>query len=585
MSHNTPATPSTNSDKSRVRALTRPDTLVRILLVYLAAKLVLLVALALNSAFIMDEYWIVIHGLFGVDHLYKVIWPSKTVLYAPVMGVAHLLGDGAVEIMLLARGQMTVVAIGSLGLLYLVARQIGRSRLEAAFILAMVLSFRSYIEWAFIARPEALALFYALAALWLATRGRGGLGLIFAAGLISGLAFLTLQKAAYFNVALGLALVGDGLARRAWKDAIASGAVLVLGWGLAVGAYYLFFMALGADFERTLDHSLAGPALQNMLTGHQAYVGGLRSFLGQVVGRDLLLYLLCAAGLVMSGPRVLRMDSPERRAWIFSLVIAILVFSHRSPWPYNFVLAVPFLGLWGTVPFWAMSATWRVPCVAVICVVVGFMSFLHNARYLNHDNALQNQTVRRAESLLQTEDRYFDAIGTVVDRQHAGWSLPGQVVSWDQFAILRIRAAAEQGNLSHFERIFGGAPKVWILTYRSDALGEWLTPYLEESYVLIYSNVLITGVELLPGDTVAFQNWWPGAYRLYRADGTLAETGLEIGGRRVEGPLRLEKGRHSLRLTDGEEPLYLLPADIEGVTFDMTAPREQEVLFDRVYTF
>ena len=151
--------------------------------------------------------------------------------------------------------------------------------------------------------------------------------------------------------------------------------------------------------------------------------------------------------------------------------------------------------------------------------------------------------------------------------------------------VLSIRAAAEQGDLRHFERIFGGAPKVWTLSYRSDALGEWLTPYLAESYVPIYSNVLITGVELLPGDMVAFQNWWPGAYRLYRADGTPAETGLEIGGRWVEGPLRLEKGRHSLRLTDGEGPLYLLPADIEGVTFDMTAPREQEVLFDRVYTF
>ena len=112
-----------------------------------------------------------------------------------------------------------------------------------------------------------------------------------------------------------------------------------------------------------------------------------------------------------------------------------------------------------------------------------------------------------------------------------------------------------------------------------------MTPYLEESYVPIYSNVLITGVELLPGDTVAFQNWWPGAYRLYRADGTPAETGLEIDGRWVEGPMRLEKGRHSLRLADGEGPLYLLPADIEGVTFDMTAPREQEVLFDRVYKF
>ena len=60
---------------------------------------------------------------------------------------------------------------------------------------------------------------------------------------------------------------------------------------------------------------------------------------------------------------------------------------------------------------------------------------------------------------------------------------------------------------------------------------------------------------------------------------------LKIGGRRVEGPLRIEKGRHRLRLTKDEGSLYLLHADIKDVAFDMTAPREQQVLFDRVYPY
>jgi hypothetical protein len=585
MSDGMAATPSMNTDTSLIRALSRPGTLVRILAVFIAAKIVFLTALALNSAFVMDEYWTVVHGLFGLDHLYRDIWPAKTVLYAPVFRLPHLLGEGAVEIMLVARALMSAVAIGALWLLYLVARQIGRSRLEAAFIVALVLSFRSQIEWAFLARPEPLALLYAMAALWLATRGRGGLGLCLAAGLVSGIAFLTLQKAAYFNLALGLALVGDGLARRAWKDAVASGAALVLGWGLVVGAYYLIFMALGADLGRMLGYSLAGPALQNALVGYQAYGDGLRSFLLRMVGNDLLLYLLCAAGLIMSGSRLGRMASPERRAWIFSVVIAILVFSHRAPWPYNFILAVPFLGLWGAVPFRAMPAARRVPRLAAVCLLVGALSFFYNIRYLGHDNAFQNQTVRRAEGLLQPDDRYFDGIGMVVDRQQAGGSLPGQVASWDQLTISMIRAAAEQGDLDHFERIFGGAPKVWILSYRTLALDDLLTPYLERSFVPIYPNILIAGVELLPGDAATFRNRWPGTYRLYRSDGTPAAAGLEIDGRRVEGPLRLERARYAVRLADGSEPLYLLPADIEGVPFDMTAPREQQALFPQTYTY
>ncbi len=579
------AVPSMNSGNSLIRTLSRPGVALRIAAAFIAAKLIFLVALALNSAFVMDEYWTVVHGLFGLDHLYKDIWPAKTVLYAPFFRLPHLLGEGAVGIMLTARALMAAAAIGALWLLYLVARQIGRSRLEAAFIVALVLSFRSQIEWAFLARPEPLALLYATAALWLATRGRGGLGLSLAAGLVSGIAFLTLQKAAYFNLALGLALVGDGLMRRAWKDAVAAGAALVLGWAAVVGAYYLFFLGLGADLGRMLGYSLAGPALENALVGHQAYGDGLRSFLFRIVGNDLLLYLLCGAGLVMSASRLRRMASGERRAWIFSVAIAILIFSHRSPWPYNFILAVPFLGLWGAVPFHTMPAARRVPRLAAVCLLVGALSFFYNIRYLGHDNAFQNQTVRRAESLLRPADRYFDGIGMVVDRQQAGGNLPGQVISWDQLTISMIQAAAERGDLAHFASIFEGAPKVWILSYRTQALDDVLMPYLERSYVPIFANILITGVELMPGETATFRNWWPGTYRLYRADGTPAAAGLEVDGRRAEGPLRLERARYGLRLADGVEPLYLLPADIEGVRFDMTAPREQQALFPQTYTY
>jgi hypothetical protein len=585
MSDGLAARPSIDADGSLIRAQSGSDWLEAALLVLIAVKLVFLFMLALNSAFIMDEYWTVVHGLIGIDHLYKEIWPTKTVLYAPAFRMPHVLGEDAVEIMLLARSQMTVLAIGSMGLLYLIARQIGRDRLVALFIVALVLSFRSHVEWSFITRPEPLALFYALAALWLVTRGRGGSGLCLVAGLVSGVAFLTLQKAVYLNLALGLALVGDGLARRAWKDAVASGGALVAGWGLVVGGYYLFFMALGAEFGGMVTYSLAGPALQNVLAGHQVYEGGLRSFVPQVVVRDLLFYLLCVAGLVMSGPCLLRMDSPERRAWIFSLAITILVFSHPAPWPYNFILAVPFLGLWGAVLLRFVQANRQLQVLAVVCVFVGSLSIGNHVRYLSHDNAFQNQTVRRAESVLQPDDRYFDGIGMVVNRQQAGWDLPGQVISWDQAAILSIRAAAERGNFSHLERIFAAAPKVWIQTYRSKALSEVLAPYLTDSYVPIYSNVLLAGIELSPGQTKVFRTWWPGAYRLYRADGSTVEAGLEVDDRRIGGPVRLDKGLHRLRLTGSEGPLYLLPADIEGVAFNMTAPSEQEPLFDRVYTF
>ncbi len=52
----------------------------------------------------------------------------------------------------------------------------------------------------------------------------------------------------------------------------------------------------------------------------------------------------------------------------------------------------------------------------------------------------------------------------------------------------------------------------------------------------------------------------------------------------VTGGVRLGTGKHSIRLEEGREPLFLLPADIT-VPFDLTRPRERKTLFDRVYTF
>ena len=553
--------------------------LVAILLVFLTVKVVFLVVLAVNTAFVMDEYTHFADTRLSLAHVYQTTWPPKTLLYAAFFGIAHWFADGAVQLMLVARVQSAAVAMAGLGLLYLIARQLGRSRLQAIFVIAVVLAFSSYIEWAFMVRPEPLGLLFALMALWVVMRDEGTLGVYVVAGLLSGLAFLTMQKAVYFNLALGLALVGDGLARRSLKEAVLSGAFLVLGWAIVVGAYGLFFSLQGASFTEVLSYVLTGPSAENVVRGYEVY-GSLRHFVIRVLLRDPALYALCVGGLAFVAFRFSRLSGPERRAWIFSAVIGILVFTHRSPWPYNFIMAIPFLALWSTVlpPLFLKRVMPVKVAFAGLMAFVFAVSLARNVMYLQHDNGFQNRTLRLAESLVGPDDAYADGIRMLVTRR-------GVVPSWwDRRTIARLRARAEQGDLGEFATTFEGKPKVWILSYRTAALNDFLQPYLVASYVPVFPNILLTGIELRPGKDVRFENRWPGKYRLYKADGSPVETPLVIDRSRVAGPVELETGPHSLRLVEGQEPLFLLPADI-AVPFDLTRPRERKTLFDRVYTF
>jgi hypothetical protein len=555
------------------------------MLAFIAAKLVMLAVLGVNTAFIMDEYWIADQALRSPALLYQDIVPAKTQLYAAFFRIAHWLADAAAQVMLTARLQGLALTGFGLGLVYLIALNIGRSRLEALFILCVILAFSSFMERAFMVRPEPLATVFALAALWVATQRRQTFLLCFAAGLLSGLAFLATQKAVYFNLALGLALIGDGFVRRAFKEAVLSGAVLVLGWAVVVLAYGLFFALYGAEFMEVLRQVFFGATVKNAIGGHVSY-GSLRWLILQTLIRNTALYVLCVTGWGLALVGLARLSGPERRALIFSGVISVLVFAHPAPWPYNLIMAIPFLGLWST----ALPRLVRKGPAAIsalfggVVAVVLVLSFARNVHYLDHDNRFQNETVRLAETLLGPDDAYADGIGMVVTRRLAGSRWRGQVVSWDRLGIGTILGLARRGNLDHIEAIIEGSPKVWILSYRTALLESVLEPYLRNSYVAISSNVLISGVKLIAGEETMFQNRWEGSYRLYRADGSPAAASLIVDGKPVTGGARLGTGSHSLRFDVGRGPLYLLPADIE-VPFTIPRRHKQRVLFDRVYTF
>ncbi len=585
------STPQSALSQAKVTALAAPGTLrvagLALPLIYLLAKLAMLAVLAVNTAYVMDEYWIVDEALLTSNRLYQDVWPSKTLLYGFFYRPAHLLGETSVEVMLVARLQTLVLAVLSLGLLYRVARNIGRPPMQALFLLCVVLAFSSYMERAFNVRPESLALFFATAALVAATSDAARLRRFFVAGLLSGAAFLATQKAVYFNVALGLALVGDALARRSLKAAFLSGGVLLLGWALVLLAYFVFLIYQGADLPRMMGHLFMGPAVENALGGHVVYEN-LRGFLVQTLHRNLPVYLICGLGWLSLAPRVLSLASGERIAWLFTLVIAGLVYAHPAPWPYNFIMAIPFVALWAPALI-DLLVRWRGferQALVVVFVLALSLSGLRNVTYLGHDNRYQNHVLERAEALLDSDDAYGDGIGMLVTRRQVGSRFPGQVSSWDLPIITGLKAAAERDDVSYFDGIFADGAKVWILSYRTSALAEILEPYFRHSYVPIFPNIAIAGTEVPHRREAIYKNYWTGTYHLYASDGSPSPLSWQLDGERVSGPVYLAAGKHRISLAEAPEQAgyYLLPAGID-LPFDMTADRAPKFLFPHTYNF
>lgn len=537
----------------------------------IALKIAALFTLAWNRRIVMDEFAQLDWAKYLGAGLYSTIWPSKSMGFAVFIDLAHRIGWDARSMLLVGRTETAVLACGTLALVYAIARSLGQARTRAALILLILLSFSNFIERIFETRAEPLATFFGAAALLAAVRADGRRWRVAGAGALSGLAFLSTQKAIYFDVALGLALVGDAALARRHAQGAARGAWLVLGWLVPVAAYCFAFGG---------SHPL--PVAQNLLLGPlgvaspqtAAEYGGLRHFAVQTLVRNALLYQFCFAGMVLALTRFRRLGERERVALIFSVIVAALVFAHNQPWPYVFVMALPFLALWALEPFDVLAAKplYRSAAWAVLGIAVA-ASFAANVRYLRLDNHAQLALVERAQKLVGPHDVYFDGVGMLPDRAEPS-------TLWlDRHAILQ---TLREGKGSEAYRIFASSPpKVILWSYRMDAIVPVVGPLIRDSYVRVAPNIRLAGAGLRIGEAVAFEPPVAGRYAVYDLSGRPARAQVEVDGVAAALPLVLERGRVTITLRSGPGEALLVPEGDYAGRFSL-APDDRN-LFSGVY--
>jgi hypothetical protein len=280
--------------------------------------------------------------------------------------------------------------------------------------------------------------------------------------------------------------------------------------------------------------------------------GGLRNFVWQTLARNLLLYLFCFAGMLLTLLRFHQVEQRTRIALIFTVVITALVFTHDQPWPYVFIMALPFVALWAPMPLELFADQKRHLAIAsaVLALAVG-MSFVRNLNYLSLDNRAQLALVDRAEKLVSPDDIYFDGVGMLPNRDEPS-------LLWlDRQSVVR---TLQEGPQSEAYRIIAGSrPTVILWSYRMGAIAPVVGSALQNSYVQVAPNLRMLGRKLDRQETVRFDVPRTATYALFNEAGNQLSGRVSVNGQTLSAPVRLERGIATVTLEDGPGTALLLP--------------------------
>lgn len=520
--------------------------------VSIAFKVALIFIFAWHIRLVMDEFAQLGYAKYFANGLFDTIQPPKAVGFAVFYKLAHLIGWNATSIILVGRMQTALLACGTLLLVYACARALGEQRLRSLLIVLVLLCFTNFMERIFRTRSEPLALFFALAAVLVILRSTTlNARSIIIAGILSGMAFLITQKSAFFNLALGLGLVMDATLRKDFIMAIVRGFYLTVGWMLPALAYCLIFG--GSDPLRIAEGLIFGP-VEVAVNGSEAY-DGLRAYVLQTLVDNTVLYLLCFSGMIIAVKRFRVSPEKKRIVLIFSLVITTLVFAHSQPWPYVFIMALPFISLWSLTPLdYILTHSGR-PILRLFFLTITALallsSYFTNLSYLKIDNVQQLEIVSRAEALLKPDEKYFDGIGMLPNR------LEPTTLWLDNWYVLK--TLREGKGSEAWQVLTQSPPKVILWSNRLTKIYSVIAEAIDNSYVQVAPNIRMAGQRLHVNRQTVFKVPLTGRYQLYSETGAPVSAQINVDGIALTPPIILSAGRKTITLLNGPETALLLP--------------------------
>jgi hypothetical protein len=555
----------------------RTDPVAVALLLAIAFFAFLEYRLLLYAQYIMDEF---LHFSWGGDIHFGVrpyvdYVPFKSQLGILLYSLAYKLSSATEGILLINRHTAFVFVILSLYVLFRLHRQVFGNARGGLWAVLWTLSCSTFREHSFSIRVDMMATGLALVGLHVFLKESTWRRAL-AAGLLLGTAFCTTQKSLYFIVAF---VVSFWLVRRQTiAETIREFAAFALGGLAAFSAYVLVFGSGGHHFDVVKATFFSEKALSLALEGQYR---GLGAFYWQTFSRNIPFYCLAFAGLgyAIAGWRAQRRE--QRFLCCFSLTVLALLVLHREPWPYVFVLIIPFLGAYaGAVSDRAVEALTASPRAAMIpavalLVTVGIQQTVRNEDYAGVECFPQMHTVRAAESVLGPNDTYFDGVRMVGTRKYCA------SVILEQRVLNDLITNWETEGPTFLDSLRTSECKVIIYNYRLARLPKAFHEFLRNHYVLMDRNVFASGCEISTSPA-SCELIWAGEY------GTLINgecRNVVIDGKPITdlaGGIRLAAGQHQVTF-EGNGAFLLIPVEARRWMEDNRVERVVLPLFINVY--
>jgi hypothetical protein len=387
------------------------------------------------------------------------------------------------------------------------------------------------------------------------------------AGALCAVSALISQKAAYYAIASGAALLADILAERERRQAVRRMLAFGSSYAATLIAYLLFWSAIASPriVFRTVFVKAAHVVAIDVYSVRARY--WLQTFV-----HNPLFWILAMVAVVVLG-RHWREPVPRTVA-VYGGALLALALQHSQPWPYFFVIVAPTVFVLHAALFDRLATLPVAFPAAMTCLLRGVgYPLMHAGAALEHDSGAQRASIRLVHGLLGPGESYLAGTDMVWDRPHQ----PAEL-RWVDAEVARQLRQAPPAEIARLADSIGTSPiKFIIRNYRVDFLPAPIVARIHADYLPLWGNVAVYAPTLAPG---RFLLKFDGNYLLITASGHPATIdGQMVASGRL---LPLRKGLHQLA-ADAPVRLKLIPLHWEEHA-DPDYPQPSE-LFGGVYDY